>query len=266
VDDREEHAFHMAFAEIFGSVATSRLIEPLLLRPLARLLRDRLTEASHIWLSAAEDASAFEGLSTSTITNVPFFKVSAKETRPSSCRDVLFVGTFGHTPNRAGVNWFLSEVWPQIANAVPEARFRIVGTGDWASLRARHPRLESVDYVGSVDDISEEYMRARLAISPIRQGGGSKIKVIEACSFGRPVVSTSHSSRGFANVFAELIAVADESTDFANACIHYLRDPDAADKHGDQLRALQRSTFSREANEDLIGRDIMSVVTASPQG
>lgn len=190
---------------------------------------------------------------------------------PSTRRDLLFVGTEGFEPNRDAVQWFLQNCWPQIRAKHPESRFRLVGSGNWARFaevlsRSEHGEgseggkwLDGVDIVGQVDDLAEEYDRARLVVAPIFVGGGSKIKVIEACAHGRPAVVTSHSSRGFGAEIEALLPQSDTPDGYTAACLHLLDDDAAIDDLASRLRDLQQASYSRSAVENQIEAQIREV-------
>ena len=78
------------------------------------------------------------------------------------------------------------------------ARLRLVGGGDWARSLDGIAAADRIDTPGFVADIGAAYASARLVICPLTEGGGSKVKLVEACAYGRPIVATSHSVRGFA--------------------------------------------------------------------
>lgn len=109
---------------------------------------------------------------------------------PSGREDVLFFGQFGYAPNAHGVLRFLKHGWPRLAEARPQARLRLVGRhldGELARLAAASERVEAV---GFVEDMATELARARVVIVPLWQGGGTRLKVLEALAAGRPVVGT----------------------------------------------------------------------------
>jgi glycosyltransferase involved in cell wall biosynthesis len=113
-----------------------------------------------------------------------------------------------------------------------------------------------------VPDLATEYARARLAISPVSLGAGTKIKVVEACAFGRPVVATSHSARGFEAAFAGDMAVADSPARFIDACARFLSDPALADRAGTALQAAQQAHFSFDAATTRIADDLRALIDA----
>jgi Glycosyl transferases group 1 len=102
---------------------------------------------------------------------------------------LLFVGRLDWPPNRAGLKWFLDEVWPRVEQEAPRWSITIGGSGDGGWLRAyRH--LSRLDLRGFVDDLAGLYAEASLAVVPLFVGSGIRVKVIEAGRYSRPCLST----------------------------------------------------------------------------
>jgi glycosyltransferase involved in cell wall biosynthesis len=257
IDDRDDQKFASAAEAAWGRGLRYRLFAGRVVPAIRARLIGGLSRASHLWYATPEDVLPIPGPATGVLPNVPFaLTVPDDLPPPSASREVLFVGTFSHTPNQAGMRWFLKDCWPRIAARDPGARLRIVGLGPWQSLAAEFPGLERVDYVGTVPEVGPEYARARLVISPLFEGGGSKIKVIEACAYGRPVVATPHSLRGFGADLPEVVPQAETAEAFADLCCRYLADGAAADTLGARVQAIQQAQFSRAAVEARIAADI----------
>lgn len=247
VDDRDDQKYRSRLVRIFGEKIVEKLLSPALLAPLSKHLRDRLAHASLVWFAAEEDTWPLEGPVVRTLPNIPF-NDPGSEPLPlaSTAQDVLFVGSFSHQPNVEGMRWFLDHCWAGLAARCPNSRLRVVGRGDWQSLASQYAQLPRLDLVGTVEDLAAEYSRARLCISPILEGGGSKIKVIEAAAFSRPVVATSHALRGFAGWGREKLVGTDDPKEMIDACAHFLKDGAAANAIGAILAKWQKDTYSRE--------------------
>ena len=132
----------------------------------------------------------------------------------------LFVGGYsGH--NLDGLRWFLSEVWPAVLKARPDAELDVVGTVGEA-VPADAPRVHAH---GAQSELSDAYARAALCVVPLRFGTGLKIKLIEAMAHGRAAVTTSAGAEGFPELEAgEIAAVADDAQSMAKAITDLLRD------------------------------------------
>jgi len=247
VDDRDDQKYQTRLSRLFGHRLGGVIGTPLRTR-LAGALKARLSAATHVWFATEEDIWPLDPARVDLLPNVPYWPQAMSMPAPSTApQTILFVGIFGHVPNRDGVRWFLDQCWSQVRARCPEARLRIVGRGAWADMVREYAEADGVDFVGEVADLAQEYAAARLAICPVREGGGSKIKVIEAASFGRPVVATSHSLRGFVGAGVAAAGQADDPNGFAAACADILSDPDRADSDGARLRDWQTAHYSRAA-------------------
>ena len=265
LDDLDDKKYATESTRRFGRLFTRLVMTPLVLTPLYRMLSQGLARATTTWVCTTDDAHSYPGITSQIVPNVPFDQLGSNTPappfpKPSAARDVLFLASTRHIPNQRGIEWFLQNCWPTLADRFPDACLRIVGHGDWAFLKDRFGHLDRVHFGGTVTDVAAEYARARVAISPVALGAGTKIKVVEACAFGRPIVVTPHSARGFETPFAGHMAVADSPADFTEACARFLSDPALADRTGAALQAIQTAHFSFDAAVARIVADLHSMV------
>ena len=103
---------------------------------------------------------------------------------------LLFVGSFDYPPNREAAEELVHRHLPVLRSAHPGLCVRLVGADRAGALRglASH---DGAEVVGFVDDLQQEYREAHAVYLPIRSGGGTRIKVLEAFAYGRPVLSTA---------------------------------------------------------------------------
>ena len=158
---------------------------------------------------------------------VPLATRSARARRPNA----LFVGGFKHQPNVDGVQWFVSEIWPLVREAVPDATFRIAGSQMPSSIQALSDR-PGVEVLGDVPDTAPYLEEAQVSVAPLRFGAGMKGKVNEAMAAGVPVVSTSYGVQGLSVTSGVEAIVADEPKAFADALIFLFGNPAAAETIG----------------------------------
>ena len=145
--------------------------------------------------------------------------------------EMLFVGTLTFFPNVDAVKWFTSEALPGIRKEVPGARLRIVGNNPTPDVIALGG-IDGVTVHGSVPELDPFYTKASVVVVPIRSGSGTKLKVLEALSRGKAVVSTSRGAEGL-NLQSDVhCIVADDAATFVDACVRLLRGGETRQKLG----------------------------------
>lgn len=155
-------------------------------------------QATRVLAVTEDDAIAMRALTQTPVDVV----VNGVDTRSFSSvqpdgdsQRVLFVGNYEYAPNIDAVHWALDEIFPHLWQHCPQARFAVAGYAlptDWAQ-RWPDPRIE---WLGFVPDLSELQGRCALFLAPLRHGGGSKLKVLEALAAGLPLVSTAQGTSG----------------------------------------------------------------------
>ena len=149
-----------------------------------------------------------------------------RDPTPAAAPVLIMVGLLTYEPNRDAADFFASTILPHIRRSHPDARFHMVGRYD--SDAAVHPwrNLPGVQVLGEVADVGAELAAADIAVVPIRFGGGTRIKILEAFAHRIPVVSTTVGCEGLDVVDGEHLLVADDPASFASACIRLSEDAD----------------------------------------
>jgi len=144
---------------------------------------------------------------------------------PARPFSLLFAGTLGYFPNEDAVLYFCREILPLLRDASPRpVQLDIAGTGPTAELIAGTAG-PGVRVLGPVPDLAPCYEQADAVVVPLRAGGGTRIKVLEAFAHSRPVVSTSLGLEGIEARDGEHLLIADQPAAFAAACMRLMRDP-----------------------------------------
>ena len=100
-----------------------------------------------------------------------------------------------------------------------------VGSGGWADALPEFREARGVEIVGVVDDLAEEYRRAAICVAPIYDGGGTKIKVLEALAFNRAVVCTPHAAYGLHPALtSQSLFCVDDDESMSKACVRLMGD------------------------------------------
>ena len=173
--------------------------------------------------------------------------------------DILFVAGFAHPPNEDAAIWLANEILPAVRARVPQARLRIVGSNPTASVRALEGQGISVAANVSAVQLADEYIRARVAVVPLRFGAGVKLKVVEALQAGLPVVTTPVGAQGLP-ALAEFVPVETDATCIAAAICILLTDDTLWRARSEAQIAYARDRFSQDA----VRRSLIDALASLP--
>jgi glycosyltransferase involved in cell wall biosynthesis len=192
--------------------------------------------------------------------DVEYFKPRPTDP-PTDARTVLFFGALDYFPNEDGLLHFVRETWPLIERIAPDARLKIVGQNPtpWV-LACRAPRIE---VTGPVADLRPHIASAAVAIAPLRIGGGTRFKILEALAMARPVVSTSIGAEGIEARHGQHLLVADDPASFAAAVSRLLADAAFGSRLGREGRALVEVGYSWESAARTLERFYRRVLAGS---
>jgi glycosyltransferase involved in cell wall biosynthesis len=173
--------------------------------------------------------------------DVEYFRPS-QALPPSDGRTVMFFGAINYFPNVDGLLYLLREVWPLLEKSHPKARLKIVGQYPTPQILAfQGPRVE---VTGKVDDLRPHLSAAAVTVVPLRVGGGTRFKILEAMAMGRPVVSTSLGAEGISAEPGKDILIADDAAAFAAAVGRVLDTEALGAELGAGGRALVETHYS----------------------
>lgn len=164
---------------------------------------------------------------------------------------IVFSGNFEYHPNIDAVRFLAREIWPEVQKRCPAVRLRLVGRGD-EHIRKLLPSGLEIEVSGPVPDARSEIAAAELVIAPLRMGSGTRIKILEAWSTGRPVLATSLAAEGLEVQDGQNIALADTAPAFAEKLLDLLSDPAARKRIGSN----GRETFDRKYTWQKVWSDL----------
>jgi len=177
---------------------------------------------------------------------------------------VVFTGAMDYAPNDDAARYFLKTIWPLIRQRVPAAHFSVVGRRPSPSLRALAKRADHVEVTGAVPDVRPYLARASVVVVPLRMGGGSRLKILEAMAMGRPVVATTMGAEGIDLEPSRHILVADDPTALTEKTAFLLKNQGFGASLGQEGRTAVASRYSWAECSALLGRTWRHAREAAP--
>lgn len=158
---------------------------------------------------------------------------------PASARPahLVFTGSMDWLPNEDGMLYFVREILPRIRQIEPDVTLSIIGRAPTAAVK-RLADIAGIEVTGRVDDVRPHIAAGSVYVVPLRIGGGTRLKIFEAMSMGKAVVSTTVGAEGLPVTSGQNVMIADEPARFAHAVIHLIRDTDSRRRIEAEARQL----------------------------
>lgn len=166
--------------------------------------------------------------------------------QPLQRQHVVFTGSMDWRPNQDAARYFASEILPLLHQDRPELECTFVGRTPPSDIQAL-AQLPGLCITGTVDDVRPYVERAAVYIVPLRIGGGSRLKILEALAMGRAVVSTTIGAEGLEVIPHRHILLADDPRSFADAILQLLDDPEWCRKLAAEGRCLVENYYGWDA-------------------
>jgi glycosyltransferase involved in cell wall biosynthesis len=167
---------------------------------------------------------------------------------------ILFLGGFDWRPNLDAVGRLLDRIFPAILAAEPTARLCLVGRNPPEALVRRARALPNVELHANVPDVRPFLAGCGVMAVPLRIGGGSRLKILEALACGLPVVSTRIGAEGLRLTPGEHIEVVDTEEGMAAALLGCIRDPNSARPAAERGRQAVLDRYDWDALADDLER------------
>lgn len=175
-----------------------------------------------------------------------FEDFSLRKTPFDKTKNLLFVGGFSHKPNVDGIEWFLSQIWPEVKNALPDVKIIIVGSSPPEHLIRRADKQITFTGFATADELDALYRESRLCVIPLRFGAGVKGKTLEAIHNGIPIVTTSIGIEGMPGL-DKILPPADTDVEFAEQIIQKYNDPALCAQQTKQCMHYLKEHYSKES-------------------
>ncbi len=178
--------------------------------------------------------------------------------RPNS---LVYNGALTYSANYDAMQWFLAEIYPLLQAQIPSISLTI--TGSTANVDLAGLDLDSsVTLSGYVDDVRLLVAGAEVCVVPIREGGGTRLKILEAMALGTPVVATIKGAEGLDLVDGEHVLLRDTPGNFAAAVARVLGDS-VLRRH---LERSARALVEQQYDWEMIGARFVDLVEDTVAG
>jgi polysaccharide biosynthesis protein PslH len=170
--------------------------------------------------------------------DIELFQPPTSEPEPDS---LLFFGAMNYYPNADGLSYFLDRVFPLILAKRPATKLLVVGPAPDSVKRLQGPNVEVTGFVDAVEPYID---RAAAVIVPLRLGGGTRLKIVEAMAKAKAIVSTRVGAEGIDVIHGESALLADDPQGFATHVESVLADRELAKRLGAVARRLAEDRYS----------------------
>ena len=176
--------------------------------------------------------------------------------RPDGHFRILFVGNLGFGPNVSGLQAFIDQAWPGLVANVSNITLTIAGFApppDIIALAERH----GFALHANVASLEPFYEQCDAVIAPILFGSGTRVKILEAMAYGRPIVSTSMGAEGLGLESGKHILLGDTMEEFAAGIVSLARDPALATSLAENARNYQQANYRPAAIDAAVTKMIV---------
>lgn len=198
---------------------------------MARLEKLVLKKARVNLVCSSLDASRLQGAKNYKIEVVPngvdidYFKRKTPYS-PDRQTGLVFAGGLTWYPNADAMKWFADEIYPVIKGTGYFQGAKIIGRGKVEELDRLSQHSKEVDVLGYVDDVRPYIEGSAIYICPIRDGGGTKLKVLDALAMGCPLVAHPLACEGIDVIDKKHVLMASTPQEFANCVQQIIQDAD----------------------------------------
>ena len=183
---------------------------------------------------------------------IPFGVEPEEVTQVEAEPDSLFhIGAMDWLPNQESIRWMLEEVWPVVHREVPRAKLYLAGRK--MPERWMKANIEGVSVVGEVPDAMYFISSKKINVVPLLSGSGIRVKIIEAMSVGKVVVTTTVGAQGIDYTDGVNLLIANTPQEFARQIKRCLDDEEFCRRVGDAAARL----IAEQYNESVLAERLV---------
>ncbi len=223
-------------------------------------MRTLVADCAGIFVTSAREATLLRAITThaervAIVTNgVTLIDQPDLPTRDA--RRLIYSGSPTYAPNRDAVAFFAADILPRIRARIPGAWLAVTGKTEGASLNSL-TATPGIAFTGWLPDIRAYVAASHVCVVPLRQGSGTRLKILEAMALGTPVVATTKGAEGLDLTSGEDLLIADDPEAFSDATVRLLTDNAL---HA-RIAAHARATVAARYDWEIIGTEMLTALT-----
>lgn len=163
---------------------------------------------------------------------------------------IILPGNMNYFPNVNAATYFYEEIYPLIKAEIPGIKWYIVGRDVHPDVAALAEKDNSIVITGYVDSVADYIRRSKVVIAPLREGSGTRLKILEAWALKTPVVSSTKGAEGLIYNHAGDIFIADDPLSFAESVVTLMQDRDRGVMMADRAHQTMLAHYEAESVRD----------------
>lgn len=210
----------------------------------ARIAHEFQVHATVSALDAQRLVAGCPGARTTIVANGVDVEYFAPRSDAAERGHLVMVSGMNWFPNRDAAIFMARDIWPLIRQAKPHCRLSIVGTSpppDVLELAAHDPQVAATGFAADVRPYIE---KAQIYLCPMRDGGGTRLKILDALAMGRPIVATTMALEGIPLAPERDVLVADSPAEFVRQVSRIVDDPELGRRIAERGRAFVEEHFA----------------------
>lgn len=249
---------------------------PIRARLIEMVERRVVQQVDQTWVCSQEDKHLLQGLSQSSgaiavvpngvnltgYENVRLGQQSLPAGWQPNPHTVVFTASYSYSPNIVAANLLLEEIFPRLQARYPDCQLLLVGADPTDAMLSAAEQNPGVIVTGKVPEIQPYLAAASVVIVPLLQGGGTRLKILEAFAAGRPVVSTAKGAEGIAARDGVHLLIRDDVDGLVEAVCELWRNPALGQTLSQSAYELVQESYAWEA----IGHTLAEAIAPLRQG
>jgi glycosyltransferase involved in cell wall biosynthesis len=187
---------------------------------------------------------------------------------PPDCQEnphtLVFIGLLSYPPNTEAAELLLQQVYPRLRASYPDCRLLLVGRNPTQKMQEIAAKAPGIVLTGGVADVRPYLAAASVVAVPLRQGGGTRLKILEAFAAGCPVVSTAKGVEGLKVKDGEQLLIRESAEEIAAGVSQIWSDAALSQKIIDSAYELVKAKYSWEAVAQKIEQAVQQVMFPVP--